>query len=86
MTATTTATGRSSSGASSRVRRRASGPEEEGWERLRIFGMGIASYDLTDDGYPEVYLTSQADNKLQTLTDPADGRPTYERHGARAPA
>ena len=40
--------------------------------------MGIASYDLTDDGYPEVYLTSQADNKLQTLTDPADGRPTYE--------
>ena len=51
---------------------------EEGWERLRIFGMGIASYDMTDDGYPEVYLTSQADNKLQTLTDPADGRPTYE--------
>ncbi len=51
---------------------------EEGWERLRIFGMGIASYDLTDDGYPEVYLTSQADNKLQTLTDAADGRPTYE--------
>ena len=51
---------------------------EEGWEQLRIFGMGIASYDVTDDGYPEVYLTSQADNKLQTLTDPADGRPTYE--------
>ena len=58
--------------------RRASGPGEEGWERLRIFGMGIASYDLTDDGYPEVYLTSQADNKLQTLADAADGRPTYE--------
>jgi len=40
--------------------------------------MGIASYDLTDDGYPEVYLTSQADNKLQTLSDVTDGRPTYE--------
>lgn len=51
---------------------------QEGWERLRIFGMGIASYDLTDDGYPEVYLTSQADNKLQTLAEVADGRPTYE--------
>jgi hypothetical protein len=51
---------------------------EEGWETLRVFGMGIASHDLTGDGHPEVYLTSQADNKLQTLTDVASGRPTYE--------
>jgi hypothetical protein len=51
---------------------------DEGWQTLRIFGMGIASHDLTDDGHPEVYLTSQADNKLQTLTDGASGRPTYE--------
>ena len=58
--------------------RRASGPREEGWQTLRIWGMGIASHDLTGDGYPEVYLTSQADNKLQTLADGADGRPTYE--------
>jgi hypothetical protein len=50
---------------------------EEGWQRLRIFGMGIASYDLTDDGYPEVYLTSQADNKLQTLADGA-AQPRFE--------
>ena len=49
---------------------------DEGWETLRIFGMGIASHDLTDDGYPEVFLTSQADNKLQTLTDGPE-RPTY---------
>ncbi|HYH93851.1 MAG TPA: FG-GAP-like repeat-containing protein, partial [Candidatus Saccharimonadales bacterium] len=42
---------------------------DEGWERLQIFGMGIASEDLTGDGYPEVYLTSQGDNKLQTLAD-----------------
>ena len=39
----------------------------DGWQRVQIWGMGIASYDLTGDGHPEVYLTSQADNKLQTL-------------------
>jgi hypothetical protein len=49
---------------------------EEGWQTLRIWGMGIASYDLTGDGYPEVYLTSQADNKLQTLVDGAS-HPEY---------
>lgn len=49
----------------------------EGWETLRIFGMGIASRDLTDDGRPEVYLTSQGDNKLQTLADPETGEPSY---------
>jgi hypothetical protein len=41
---------------------------EDGWASLQIYGMGIASQDLTGDGRPEVYLTSQADNKLQTLT------------------
>jgi enediyne biosynthesis protein E4 len=51
--------------------------EAEGWKTLRIFGMGIASRDLTGDGVPEVYLTSQADNKLQTLADPDSGQPTY---------
>jgi hypothetical protein len=43
--------------------------EAEGWQRVQIWGMGIASYDLTGDGYPEYFLTSQADNKLQTLED-----------------
>jgi hypothetical protein len=38
--------------------------------------MGIASYDLTGDGRPEVFLTSQGDNKLQTLVRDAAG-PTY---------
>ena len=42
---------------------------EDGWQRVRIWGMGIASSDLTADGYPEYYLTSQADNKLQVLAD-----------------
>lgn len=40
---------------------------EEGWKYLRIWGMGIASYDLDFDGYPEYFLTSMADNKLQKL-------------------
>jgi hypothetical protein len=58
--------------------------QAEGWQPVRIWGMGIASYDLTGDGYPEVFLTSQADNRLQTLADGAE-RPTYtdiaiERH------
>jgi hypothetical protein len=48
----------------------------DGWQTLRIWGMGIASQDITGDGYPEVYLTSQADNKLQTLTA-GPGRPEY---------
>ena len=48
----------------------------DGWRRLVIWGMGIASYDLTGDGRPEVYVTSQGDNKLQTLAD-GSGRPAY---------
>ena len=51
--------------------------QEEGWGTVRIWGMGIASQDLTADGYPEVYLTSQGDNKLQTLAD-GPAQPRYE--------
>ena len=50
---------------------------DEGWEAVRIWGMGIASHDLSGDGFPEVYLTSQADNRLQTLADGPE-QPTYE--------
>jgi hypothetical protein len=41
--------------------------EVDGWRRVEVWGMGIASYDVTGDGYPDVYLTSQGDNKLQAL-------------------
>ncbi|TNC64229.1 CRTAC1 family protein [Rubellimicrobium roseum] len=55
--------------------------EADGWARLRIWGMGIASRDLNLDGFPEYVLTSMADNKLQTLAEvPADGgapRPAF---------
>ena len=50
---------------------------EEGWQKLQVFGMGLASADLTGDGYPEVYVSSMADNKLLTLVDGPD-RPEYE--------
>jgi hypothetical protein len=52
--------------------------DEEGWKYLRIWGMGIASYDLSGSGYPDYFLTSMADQKLQRL-EPAGGvlRPSY---------
>jgi hypothetical protein len=50
--------------------------QEDGWQQLVIWGMGIASFDLTGDGFPEVFLTSQADNKLQTLAE-GPGQPNY---------
>ncbi len=44
---------------------------DDGWKPLKIWGMGIASRDLDADGYPEYFLTSMADNKLQKVTSPA---------------
>ncbi|HYL41616.1 MAG TPA: CRTAC1 family protein [Candidatus Binatus sp.] len=53
----------------------------DGWQVVQVEGMGIASADLTGDGYPEVYLTSQAANRLQTLTA-GPSQPTYGDIGA----
>jgi hypothetical protein len=59
----------------------------DGWRPLQIWGMGIASQDLDGDGYPEVFITSQGDNKLQAL-DTAGTDPAYHdialRSGATA--
>ena len=41
--------------------------EAEGWKPLQIWGMGIASADLDGSGYPQVFITSMSDNKLQKL-------------------
>lgn len=49
---------------------------DEGWQTVRVMGMGIASHDVTGDGKPEVFLTSQGDNKLQSLADDS-GQPRY---------
>ncbi|MDJ0826002.1 MAG: CRTAC1 family protein [Rhodobacter sp.] len=40
------------------------GPED-GWEKLSIWGMGIASRDLNEDGLPDIVLTSMGDQILQ---------------------
>lgn len=57
----------------------------DGWAYLRLWGMGIAGYDLDGDGYQEYAITSMADNKLQTLKEPPkDGsppKPTYKDVG-----
>lgn len=55
---------------------------QDGWRYLRIWGMGLAGHDLDGDGFQEYFLTSMADNKLQTLSSPPkDGstpRPDYK--------
>lgn len=56
--------------------------DADGWVQLQIEGMGIASYDVTNDGYPEVFLTSQAANRLQTLTS-GPSQPTYRDIGTK---
>lgn len=50
----------------------------QGWQRLTIWGMGIAETDFDADGLPEYALTSMGDTKLQKLDDEAgEDRPTY---------
>lgn len=56
--------------------------QEDGWKTYMIWGMGIASRDLTGDGFQEVYLTSMGDQKMQSPA--GNGTPqfddyTYER-------
>jgi len=55
----------------------------DGWALVQVQGMGIASYDLNGDGYPEYYLTSQAANRLQIL-EAGPGRPTYREMALQA--
>ena len=56
---------------------------DDGWQSYRLWGMGIASRDVTGDGFPEVYLTSMGDQKFQTFvgdaTHPEWADATYER-------
>lgn len=50
--------------------------EAEGWRPYHLWGMGIASRDITGDGHPEVYLTSMGDQKLQ-IFDPDSPGPSW---------
>lgn len=56
--------------------------DADGWIRLQVEGMGIGSYDVTGDGYPDVYLTSQGENRLQALTA-GPAQPTYRDIGLK---
>jgi len=49
---------------------------DENWQPYAIWGMGIASRDVTGDGFPEVYLTSMGDQKFQQF-DPSMGGPVW---------
>ena len=51
--------------------------QADGWRPLQVWGMGLASQDVTGDGVPEVFITSQGDNKLQSL----DGDPSLPTYG-----
>lgn len=42
---------------------------EDGWNAISIWGMGIASQDITGDLRPDVFLTSMADQLLQLSTE-----------------
>lgn len=41
--------------------------EEDGWHEYELWGMGIASRDVTGDGLPDVMLSSMGDQRLQVM-------------------
>lgn len=46
--------------------------QNDGWETLQIWGMGITEADLNGDGFPEYALTSMGDTKIQSLDEEGD--------------
>ena len=46
----------------------------DGWRHVSIFGMGIAEGDIDGSGYPQYFLTSMGDEKLQKLDPDEAGR------------
>jgi hypothetical protein len=56
--------------------------ESDGWRKLTIWGMGVTSYDVNEDGIPDYFLTSMGDSKLRMLVKGSD-RPTYEDEAAK---
>ncbi len=51
------------------------GPSD-GWADHQLWGMGIASRDITGDGLPEVMMTSMGDQRLQ-MRDMAQSGPAF---------
>ena len=60
----------------------------DGWPRLRIWGMGIASHDLTGDGLPDYFLSNMGANRLRTLAPGSIAGPEFREiafdHGVEA--
>lgn len=46
---------------------------QEGWNSHQLWGMGIASRDVTGDGLSEVYLTSMGDQRFQLRDSDVEG-------------
>ncbi len=51
--------------------------EAEGWKFTRLWGMGIASADIDNSGYPSYFLTSMADQRMQILAN-GPAKPSYK--------
>jgi hypothetical protein len=51
--------------------------EAEGWKFIRLWGMGIATADFNNSGYPSYFLSSMADQRLQLLSD-GPSKPSYK--------
>jgi enediyne biosynthesis protein E4 len=50
---------------------------DEGWKPYKLWGMGLASADVTGDGKPEYFMSSMADQVLHMLAnDPS--KPAYK--------
>ena len=60
----------------------------DGWGRLRIWGMGIASHDITGDGLPDYFLSNMGASRLRTLAPGSTGAPDFREvafdHGVEA--
>lgn len=61
---------------------------EDGWDNISVWGMGLAAQDITGDLMPELVVTSMADNRLETLRDPLGTIPRFDNvarvHGVTA--
>ena len=51
--------------------------EAEGWKYIRLWGMGIATADINNSGYPSYFLSSMADQRMQLLANGA-AKPSYK--------
>lgn len=50
---------------------------DEGWKFVRLWGMGIATADINNSGYPSYFLSSMADQRMQILAN-GPAKPSYK--------